>query len=68
MGVNSHCDEGMISLWEMEQLTMIVEERGIPVWTRVRLPPGPLWEQGGCRTNRLKFGWYDNPLVLQKHI
>ena len=21
---------------------MIVEERGIPVWTRVRLPPGPL--------------------------
>ena len=20
---------------------MIVEERGIPVWTRVRLPPGP---------------------------
>ncbi len=25
-----------------QELTMIVEERGIPVWTRVRLPPGPL--------------------------
>ena len=27
----------------MEELTMIVEEHGIPVWTRVRLPPGPLF-------------------------
>lgn len=26
---------------------MIVEERGIPVWTRVRLPPGPLHKK--CR-------------------
>lgn len=30
------------SFWKTNKLTMIVEERGIPVWTRVRLPPGPL--------------------------
>ena len=30
------------SFGRTEELTMIVEERGIPVWTRVRFPPGPL--------------------------
>ena len=29
------------SFGRTEELTMIVEERGIPVWTRVRFPPGP---------------------------
>lgn len=38
MGVSSHDSEGMA---KAKQLTMIVEERGIPVWTRVRFPPGP---------------------------
>ena len=32
---------------KMKQLTMIVEERGIPVWTRVRLPPGPSLKTNG---------------------
>ena len=34
---------------------MIVEERGILVWTRVRLPPGPLNESEANTTRILYF-------------
>ena len=33
---------------------MIVEERGIPVWTRVRLPPGPFQF---CKKSARKLFW-----------
>lgn len=43
------------SFGRTEELTMIVEERGIPVWTRVRFPPGPLLKNTVILDSEMKF-------------